>query len=402
MKIDRLETVRHVDFPNLTFILVHSEGLVGLGETFYSAEAVEAYVHSVVAPLLLGEDPSRISALNRALEGYVGYAGSGIETRARSAVDIALWDLSAQRAGMPLHDLMGGRTRDSIRIYNTCAGSQYVRREGQVTSNYGRGVTGHWEDLDRFMSDAGGLAEELLSEDITGMKIWPFDSFAELSHGNEITPEQLQTGLEPIRKIRAAVGDQMDVMIELHAMWTAPAASSIVRALAPYAPYWIEDPVRSDVVGGLAELHSVASASGTMIAAGETVAGTAGFLPLLSQTAIDVATVDVAWCGGITHALRVAALTETFGRSIAPHDCTGPVALTAATHLSVSAPNAILQETVRSSLRTWYRDFVTELPTIADGRIAPPTGPGLGTALQPDLKSRDGVVVRTSTPESHA
>ena len=294
MKIEQIETIRHRDFPNLLFVLVYSDGLVGLGETFYSAEAVESYIHSVAAPLLVGQDPSRIVGINRSLEGYVGYAGSGVETRARSAVDIALWDLAGQRAGLPLHDLMGGRTRDSIGVYNTCAGTQYVRREGQATQNYGRGVDGRWEDLDRFMSDAGSLAEELLSEGITGMKIWPFDAYAEMSHGAGITSEQMQAGLDPIRKIRAAVGDQMSVMIELHALWSVPAAASIVRALEPYSPFWIEDPVRSDLPGALREIHEVASRCGTMIAAGETVVGLTGYLPLLGEGAIDVATAEPA------------------------------------------------------------------------------------------------------------
>ena len=396
MKIEQIETVRHAEFPNLLFVLVHSEGLVGLGETFYAAEAVEAYIHSMAAPLLLGQDATRINALSRSLEGYVGYAGSGIETRARSAVDIALWDLAGQRAGLPLHDLMGGRTRDSIRVYNTCAGSQYVRRDGQATQNYGRGVQGKWEDLDRFLTDAGGLAEELLSEGITGMKIWPFDVYAEMSQGASITHDQMRTGLDPIRRIREAVGDQMDVMIELHALWTVSAASSIVRALEPYAPHWVEDPVRADIPQGLAQLRGVAAGIGTMIAAGETVAGLVGYLPLIADKAIDVATVDLVWCGGITHALRIAALAESHGLAIAPHDCTGPVALTAATHLSMCAPNAVMQETVRASLRTWYRDFVTDLPPIKDGQISPPAGPGLGTALQPDIRSRAGVSTRIS------
>ena len=397
MRIERVETIRHADFPNLLFVLVHCDGLVGLGETFYAAEAVEAYIHSVATPLLLGQDASRITALNRSLEGYVGYAGSGIETRARSAVDVALWHLAGQRAGAPLHDLMGGRTRDSIRAYNTCAGSQYVRRDGQATQNYGRGLDGQWEDLDRFLSDAGGLAEELLSEGITGMKIWPFDTYAEMSQGASITNDQMRASLEPIRRIREVVGDQMDVMIELHALWTVPAASSIVRALEPYAPYWVEDPVRADVPGGLARVRDVAGGIGTMIAAGETVSGLAGYVPLLAEKALDVATVDLVWCGGITHGLRIAALAGTYGLSVAPHDCTGPVALTAATHMSVSVPNALMQETVRASLRTWYQDFLTELPPIKDGQISPPAGPGLGTALQPDIRTRSGVSTRTST-----
>lgn len=394
MKIERIETIWHTDFPNVLFVLVHSDGLVGLGEAFYHAEAVGSYIHSVAAPLLLGQDATRIAAINRSLEGYVGYAGSGVETRARSAIDIALWDLAGKRAGLPLHDLMGGRTRDSVAIYNTCAGTQYVRRDGQATRNYGTGVDGRWEDLDRFMTDAGSLAEELLSEGIEGMKIWPFDAYAEESHGTGLTAAQMQAGLDPIRKIREAVGDRMRLMVELHGMWSPSAASSIIRALEPYAPFWVEDPVRADIVGGLHEVHATAARSGTLIAGGETVAGMSGFVSLLSQPAVDVVTVDLSWCGGITHATRIAALAEVHGRAIAPHDCTGPVALTAATHLSVAAPNALVQETVRSTMRTWYQDFVTVLPPVNGGSIRPPEGPGLGTELQPDIRSRDGVMVR--------
>ncbi|MFZ4486379.1 MAG: mandelate racemase/muconate lactonizing enzyme family protein [Candidatus Nanopelagicales bacterium] len=396
MNIERIETIWHEDFPNVLFVLVHSEGIVGLGETYYHAEAVDSYIHSVAAPLLIGQDATRISAINRSLEGYVGYSGSGVETRARSAIDIALWDLAGKRAGLPLHDLIGGRARDSIGIYNTCAGTEYMRRDGQATRNYGRGVDGRWEDLDRFMTDAGALAEELLSEGIQGMKIWPFDAYAETSNGMHLSADQLRAGLDPLRRIRDAVGDRMNVMVELHGLWTPSTASSIIRSLEPYAPYWVEDPVRADVVGALQEVHATAAATGTLIAGGETVAGGAGFLPVLSQPSVDVITLDLSWCGGITHAVRIAALAELHGRAIAPHDCTGPVALTAATHLAVAAPNALVQETVRSSLRTWYQDFVTVLPPVTAGMIRPPEGPGLGTELQPDVRTREGVHVRAS------
>ena len=288
----------------------------------------------------------------------------------------------------------------SIELYNTCAGTQYMRRNGQATRNYGRGVDGRWEDLDRFMTDAGELAEELLSEGIRGMKIWPFDAYAEMSNGMHLSAEQMHAGLEPIRKIRAAVGDQMNVMIELHGLWSPATASSIIRSLQPYAPYWVEDPVRTDLIGALAEVHATASTTGTLIAVGETVAGGTGFMPLLSQPSVDVVTLDLSWCGGITHATRIAALAELHGRAIAPHDCTGPVALTAATHLSVAAPNALVQETVRATMRTWYQDFVTVLPLITEGKIRPPEGPGLGTELQPDVRAREGVRVRESVMPS--
>lgn len=399
MKIDRIETIRHEEFPNLLYVRVHTdEGAVGTGETFYGAEVVEAQVHSVAAPLLLGENPLRIEAHNATLEGYVGYVGSGAETRARSAIDIALWDLRAQLAQLPLYDTMGGRTRESIRTYNTCAGSHYVRRNGQSTRNWGLETpAAQYEDLQRFLTDAGDLALELLGEGLTGMKIWPFDSYAEASNGTDISSAQLRTGLATLEQVRAAVGDQMDVMVELHSLWNVPMARKIIAALGEYRPYWIEDPVRSDIHGGLHAVAGAISAAGTMLAAGETAAQPSTFIPLTAGGPIDVVTVDLTWCGGITSAMKIASLAASSGRAIAPHDCTGPIALTAATHLSVSAPHALAQESVRASLRGWYRDIVTELPAVTAGNISPPPGVGLGTGLQPDFVRSAGAVVRVSS-----
>src|SRR3954463_14148102 len=102
MKITRVDTLRLSEFPSLVYVLVHTdEGLVGLGETFFFADAVEAHVHEVVADYLLGQDPAQVERHARALRGYVGSHASGAETRARSAVDIALWDLRGQALDQP-------------------------------------------------------------------------------------------------------------------------------------------------------------------------------------------------------------------------------------------------------------------------------------------------------------
>jgi galactonate dehydratase len=106
---------------------------------------------------------------------------------------------------------------------------------------------------------------------------------------------------------------------------------------------------------------------------------------------------DIGWVGGISEAKKVASLAETYDLPIAPHDCTGPVVLTAGTHLSANAPNALLQETVRAYYTGWYGDIVTTLPTVASGRITPPAGPGLGTALRPDLLQRPDAHVRVTS-----
>jgi galactonate dehydratase len=115
------------------------------------------------------------------------------------------------------------------------------------------------------------------------------------------------------------------------------------------------------------------------------------------RRAIDLAIVDISWVGGLTEAKVIAALADTYRLPFAAHDCTGPVVLTASTHLSMHVQNAYLQESVRAYYTGWYQDLLTELPTIKDGHIAPQPGPGLGTALQPDLRSRKGVHRRVSS-----
>jgi galactonate dehydratase len=186
LKITAVETVRLGEFPNIVWVRIHtSEGLVGLGETFMGAAAVEAYVHETVAPKLIGRDPLQIEAINRDLIGYLGWRGAGVETRGNSAVDIALWDIFGQALGVPVSVALGGRSRDTIRTYNTCAGYRYVRdTRAQTVDNWGiEGAQGVYEDLDAFLNCADELAHSLLEQGITGMKIWPFDIAAERTGG---------------------------------------------------------------------------------------------------------------------------------------------------------------------------------------------------------------------------
>jgi galactonate dehydratase len=122
MKITKIETVRLTSRPTLIWVRVHTdEGLIGLGESWFGCAAVDADIHERIAPALIGADPSRIEALARAARPYVGFCGTGAEIRAASAIDVALWDIVGQAAGKPLYALLGGATRDDIRVYNTCA-----------------------------------------------------------------------------------------------------------------------------------------------------------------------------------------------------------------------------------------------------------------------------------------
>ena len=120
------------------------------------------------------------------------------------------------------------------------------------------------------------------------------------------------------------------------------------------------------------------------------------FRNLLAGDAVDIVMLDLSWCGGLTEARKIAAFAETYARPLAPHDCTGPVALMAGLHLALHAPTAIFQEVVRATLSTWYRDLVTELPEIREGMVQAPKGNGLGTKLHPRVRERDDATVRVS------
>ena len=403
MIIIQIDTLRLEEFPNVLWVLVHTdEGLTGLGETFFGARAAETYIHETAAPSLLGKEALHIDRHARELHGYLGYASSGAETRGNSAIDIALWDLFGKATGQPVYQLLGGPCRERIRTYNTCAGYRYVR-EGprQEVSNWGlqKGrlqkdeSEGPYEDLDAFLHRADELAEDLLSQGITGMKIWPFDPYAEASDGHYISDADLQEALEPFRKIRSAVGNEMDVMVEFHSLWDLPSAKKIARALEEFEPYWFEDPVKADDLEALAEF---AASTPVPVTASETLSGRFAFRELMNKGAAEIVMLDVSWCGGLGEAKKIATMAEAYHLPVAPHDCTGPVVLAASTHLCVNLPNALTQETVRAYYTGWYKELVTKVPEVSDGHVSPPEGPGLGTELLPGLGERPDAHLVTS------
>jgi len=399
MKITALETIRIAEFPNLLWLKVHtSEGIVGLGETFFFPATVEAYVHEAIAPKVIGRDPLQIDRISKALVGYLGFRSTGAEMRAASALDIALWDILGKATGQPIAQLLGGFSRDKIRTYNTCAGTAYMRENlGQSTANWGLTRNERqYDDLNGFLGRPGELAQELLDEGITAMKIWPFDFAAEANDGVDISSSELKGALEPFERIRRAVGDKMEIMVEFHSLWQLLPAIRIARALAAYDTKWHEDPIKMD---SLASLKRYAEASLAPICASETLASRWAFRDLFETGAAGIVMLDLSWCGGLSEAKKIASMAEAWHLPVAPHDCTGPVVFCASTHLSLNAPNAMIQESVRAYYRTWYQELATALPKVENGSITVPPGPGLGLELQPDLGKRFRLNSRTTAVE---
>jgi L-alanine-DL-glutamate epimerase-like enolase superfamily enzyme len=399
MKIKAIETIQLAEFANLVWVqIVTDEGLVGLGETFFGADAVAAYIHESAAPQLLGKDPLRIDLHSHNLRStYVGFSSSGAEMRGLSAIDIALWDVFGQAVGQPIYQLLGGLSQDRIWTYNTCAGYSYVRsRLDHVTGQWqpkGAAAEGPYEDFEAFLTRADEVALSLLEQGITGMKIWPFDAYAEASKGCYISGPDLDKALEPFRRIRKTVGRRMEIMVELHTLWNLPTAKRIMAALEEFEPFWFEDPIRMNNAAALAEL---ARSTRVPITASETLATRQAYYDFINQGAIGIVMPDVSWVGGISEARKVAAIAETHHLPIAPHDCTGPVTYTASVHLALNAPNTLVQESVRAFYTGWYQELVTDLPQVTQGYVHPMSRPGLGTQLLPDVTRRADFRLRRS------
>lgn len=389
--------------PNNLWVQIHTDtGLVGLGETYYLPRAVAAVVHDVYAPLLIGRDPLDIENHWQNLFALVNFCGAfGAEMRAISAIDVALWDIAGQAAGQPIYMMLGGRSRDRIPIYNTCVGF------------------GKYPDLQAWLSGkAGELAADLLKQGITAMKIWPFDQFgptlagpldprAEVRVwgavtaagplGHVLSNDELKAGIAIVEDIRRATGDRMRIAIEGHARWDLPTGTRIARALEPYDVMWLEEIMPPDNVDAYVRLKA---ATTVPICQSERVFTRFGFRSWIERNAADIIMPDLSWGGGLTEGRKIAAMADTAYLPLTCHDTIGPVALWAASHLMLNAPNGLIMETVRGYVDGWYDEVVTDRIPIADGHLSLPAKPGLGTKLQPDFFKRPYAQIEVSSAET--
>ncbi len=354
------------------WVRVHTDdGLTGLGETYPWPEAEAAIALKRLAPVLIGRDPSCIDRLWADMFQAVSFSGwAGAEMRAISAVDIALWDLAGKAAGLPVYKLLGGASRDRIRIYNTC-----------------------YDHID-FNTEPVRLARSLLDQGIRAMKIWPFDEIAKETGGQYITPQQLSAGAEPLRRIRKELGDDMEVAMEFHGYWNLPSAIRIAQELEDLRPMWLEEMLPQDNLEAYDEL---ASATGIPLCVSERLMTRWGFRELLTNGAAQIVMPDIAWCGGLSEARKIATAAETLYRPIAPHNCGGPVLHAASLHLSANVTNLFILETVRRHYGEDYRGLVTRTyADLIDGWMPLPQGPGLGIELSAEALANPDIHTEAS------
>jgi len=384
VKITKIEAIScenvtkvHAGGIGWLWVRIHTDnGLYGVGETFPAPEAEKAVIVRDYAPILLGRDPRDIERIWLDLFTHVQYRGwAGAEIRALSAVDIALWDLLGKVAGLPVYILLGGRCWDSIRVYNTC-----------------------YDDALDFNQNPVQLAEELLQQGIRAMKIWPFDEVAARNRGQFITREQIAQASSPIRKIREAVGDSIEIMVEFHGFWNLPCAVEIARALEPYNVSWLEEMLPQD---NLAGYEVLARQVKQPLCISERLLTRWGYRELLERRAASIIMPDPAWCGGLTESKKIAAAAHTMYLPVAYHNCGGPMIHFANWHLAMATPNLMILETVRRHYNHRFVPIATATGAPQNGQLAEPPGPGLGVDLREDFL-RSGRVQIESVDETSA
>ena len=346
MRITKVETIVYDNVTQVhaggigwLWVRIHTDsGLYGTGETFPTPIADKAVVLKDYAPVLLGRDPRDIERSWLDLFTQIQYRGwAGAEMRALSAVDMALWDILGKATATPLYVLLGGRCWDAIPIYNTCYDDQYD-----------------------FNSQPEELAKDLLKSGITGMKVWPFDRVAVANRGQSITPAEMEEAIGPIRRIREAVGREMQIMVEFHGFWNVPCAVEIARALEPYSVTWLEEMLPQDNV---ASYEVLARQVRQPLCVSERLMTRWGYRELLESRAASIIMPDVAWCGGLTEGKKISTAAHTHYLPVAFHNCGGPITHFASWHLAMATPNLKILETVRRHYDDRYLAIATERGT---------------------------------------
>jgi galactonate dehydratase len=388
VKITAIETLQPKElFPGLLLLRIHTEdGIIGHGETYYCAEAVQAMIHDWMARRLLGEDALAIESHWRFLyERAANFGVRGTELRAISALDLALWDILGQVCKQPIYRLLGGPVRDKILVYNSCGNPKYGPSKDGLTGWPGMGTVGEPGPLGdswKLFNEPVALAQELVELGYSGLKVWPFDGAAIQYGPSRIPHAEIEKAVQPLRDIRDKVGMDLDIFVDGHAHFQLPAALRIAEALREIQPLWLEDILKMDNLDTLADFRRQ---SRMPISASEMLLTRADYNEVLIKNAADYVMIDPTWVGGISETARIAHLAQTYNIPVSMHDCTGPLTLFAGLQVGAAVANCCYQETVRAQIHTVYHELIDTEVVISGGYVDVPKGSGLGVKLNPEL-----------------
>jgi galactonate dehydratase len=327
------------------YLKIHTNaGIVGAGEPITEGRAKTcAEAVREIEPYLIGKDPRRVAHHWQAIYRHAFYRGGPVLTSALSGIDQALWDIKGKALGVPVYELLGGPTRDRIRVY--AGGGDLETMKQKVAEGFNAFKTGLHQHLPRTIETLGFVEREV----------------------------------EHFAAMREAVGSDVDIAIDFHGAVPPQTAMLLIKAFEPFQPLFIEEPIQCQNVGLMAEM---AAKTHIPIATGERIFTKWGFREILEKGAASVLQPDLCHAGGITECRLIAGMAEAYYATMAWHNPLGPISLAAGVQCAAAVPNFLIQEgagVLRPGEGILKKPF-----EVKDGYLVLPTEPGLGVELDDD------------------
>jgi gluconate/galactonate dehydratase len=359
------------NFP-WNLIRVQTDGSVyGLGEAFPgpAGEYIE-----FLEPGLVGQNPldvdrlvEHMTQLLSGLGGSLGYSQAAV-----SGIETALWDITGKVTELPVYQLLGGKYRDSVTLYCDCHAGEALAEAS------------HADPRDIYTPESyAEVAEEVVDEGFDALK---FDLDVKIESADtaarRLSTDAIQHKVDIVEAVRDTIGSDPVLGFDLHWNFSVETASKIARKVEPYDLDWLEDPVPPESV----EAHRrVTESTSTPILAGENITRVEGFVPFVTEEAVDLIAPDIQKCGGLLEFRKIVALADAFDLPVAPHNISSPIGTMASVHVCATVPTAFALEWHAREVEWWDDLHTDDNPLIQDGVIAVPEAPGLGIDLGFDV-----------------
>ena len=361
MKITHIGSVLLQPFPWVLVKVTTDEGIVGIGEAYHGAGVHQIVVDPRLQRPLIGQDPRHVDKLFRDMLRSMSASGfyQGAVMSAISGIETALWDIVGQALGVPIWQLLGGKFRDRIRLYNDCHAGEvetpaaYVEKARQVEA---RGFSALKFDIDPLPSRRDRYNRCLSNDDIAYY-------------------------VDVVTAVRQSLDRNTDLAIDAHWAYAPVDILKIAYAFEGLNLLWLEDPIPPENVAALA---TVKAATRTPICTGENFYTRFGFRELVQSQAADIISPDLAKAGGLLEGRRIADLADMYYIPLAPHNIGSPIETVATCHVCAAVPNFLVLEFHHLDNPVWD-GIVNEGPLIQDGHITVPDRPGLGVTVNEDF-----------------
>jgi galactonate dehydratase len=339
LKITKLETF--LVQPRWLFLKIHTNaGITGLGEPITEGRALTcAQAVKEVEPYLVGKDPRAVVHHWQAIYRHAFYRGGPILTSALSGIDMALWDIKGKALGVPVYELLGGPTRNKVRVYS------HARTPDTMREDMAKGFTAF---------KTGPAKRRGVSRYVD-------------------TPRDVAYAVAKFAELRKTVGDDIDIGIDFHGAIAPATAKLLIKGLEPYSPMFVEEIINCQNHDIMAE---IARGTHLPVATGERVFTKWGFREVLEKKAATILQPDLCHAGGITEVRLIAGMAEAYYATVAPHNPLGPISLAAGIQIAASIPNFLIQEQVSLGEGYLKKPFA-----VSKGYVDIPTAPGLGIEL---------------------